>query len=134
MKGLDTNILLRFLLADDPTQARTASAFIDAHCTEQNPCVVNPVVLAELSWVLRAAYRLDRAAIADAVDQIANSRMLRISGVADIAKAIDEFRDGRADFSDCLLGVLNREAGCTVTATFDRKAAEMTDFEFVPYE
>lgn len=134
MKGLDTNILLRLLVADDADQAEAASAFMEMHCTAQHPCVVNPVVLAELGWVLRSAYGRDRTEIADVLERVVASSVLRICGIQDVTQAIADFRSGRADFSDCLLAALNREAGCTATATFDRRAAEMPDFEFVPFE
>jgi len=133
MKGLDTNILLRLLLADEPQQASAAGSFVERHCTAEDPCLANPVVLAEFSWVLRSAYGRDRAEIADALEHIANSDVLRICGVEDISQVIARYRTGRADFSDCLVGALNREAGAAATATFDRKAAELADFEFVPF-
>ena len=133
MKGLDTNILLRLLLADEPQQARAAGDFIERHCTPEEPCLVNPVVLAELGWVLRSAYGRDRSDIADTLERIAGSDVLRICGVEDVAQVIADYRNGRADFSDCLVGALNRQAGAGATATFDRKAAELADFEFVPF-
>ena len=61
MIGLDTNVLVRYLTQDDPAQARRANAVINDALDRDERCAVGIVVLCEAVWVLRDAYRLDRA-------------------------------------------------------------------------
>ena len=45
MRGIDTNILVRFLVQDDPEQSRTATDLLTRFCTDENPGFVDQVVL-----------------------------------------------------------------------------------------
>ncbi len=60
MIGLDTNVLLRLFLEDNPAQCERARSFVDA-ATADEPCLVNPVVLAEFAWTLARSYKKKRA-------------------------------------------------------------------------
>ena len=127
MIGIDTNVLVRYLVRDDPVQTPRAERLLNA-CTPADPAFVNRVVLCEVAWVLRDVYRYPRALIADAME-----RVLMIGGfVVEDARlawsALHEFRNSRADFADCLLGLVNREVGCRTTYTFDGAAANLTMF------
>ena len=64
MIGVDTNVLVRAVIADDAQQAAHAARFLRAR-DETNPAFINPVVAAEFVWVLRAAYRMPRQVIVD---------------------------------------------------------------------
>ncbi len=70
MNGLDTNLLVRYLVKDDPDQAGSAIAFMRANCTSESPCRINRIVLCELAWVLDSAYRYPRQVIADVLGKI----------------------------------------------------------------
>ena len=56
MKGLDTNVLVRYLTQDDPRQSRRANAVIEDDLAGDGRLHVDTVVLCELVWVLRAAF------------------------------------------------------------------------------
>ena len=56
MIGLDTSVLVRYLTEDDPAQARRAAACIESATARGRRCFIGPIVLCELSWVLRGAY------------------------------------------------------------------------------
>ena len=92
---------------------------------------LNHVVPCELAWVLRCTKRFTRARIADLIDNVLSTRLLRVADVALVEEALRIFRATRADFADALIGVLNRRAGCETTYTFDRRAEEMTEFTAV---
>jgi predicted nucleic-acid-binding protein len=64
VRGLDTNVLLRLLLADDPRQAARAREWLDAQPRGQR-LLINRIVLCELVWTLRRGYRFDREQIAE---------------------------------------------------------------------
>ncbi len=129
MIGLDTNVLVRLLVEDDRRQSGRAAGVLREACTAESPGYVNHIVLCELVWVLQARYRFGRAAIAGTVKALSQSSDVRLENPAAVRRALDSFVAGSADFADCLVGILNREAGCGTTLTFDRAAAALPDFK-----
>ncbi len=129
--GIDANVLLRVILADDPRQASVARAFLSDHCSSVQPGFVSNVVLAEVTWVLARGYGCSRKQIADAIEQILETAQLRVESSADVIAALSAFRKGSAEFSDCLIAQVNRAAGCECTMTFDRKAAKQPGFKLL---
>ncbi len=121
MIGLDTNVLVRYLTEDDPPQAKRANALISGAVTRREQCVIGPVVLCELVWVLRDAYETSKADVVTTLDRIMATRQFAILDKDRVREALEAYRTGRADFADYLLGTINRHAGCTETATFDRR-------------
>ncbi len=122
MISLDTNILVRFLIRDDPDLAAQASALISG-LTEAEPGFVCREVLVELVWVLERAYGLARSDIARALDGLLRARELVIETTDRAAVAVDRYRKGGAGFSDQMVALAGQGARCHETATFDRKAA-----------
>lgn len=122
MIGLDTNVLVRFLVQDDPDQAGAATALI-AGLTEAEPGYICREVLVEMVWVLERAYGLGRADIAQALDGLLEARELVIEAADRVALAADRYRKGGPGFADQMVALAGQGAGCGETATFDRKAA-----------
>lgn len=60
MKAVDTNVLVRFLVQDDETQAQIATSLLNDAETLKQPLFVSNVVVLELMWVLRSVYRIAR--------------------------------------------------------------------------
>ena len=131
MIGLDTNVLVRHLVGDDPVQTPKARALLAARCTVDDPGYVNRIVLCELVWVLARGYRYDQRTIAGALGQLLNAAELQIEDREAAVDALAAYRGGQADFADCLMGLLNRAAGCERTMTFDRDAASLPEFAAV---
>jgi len=120
MKGLDTNVLVRYLVRDDKKQAETASAFIQEAVDSGELIFINIVVLCELIWVLESAYGFHRTEIADVCEKILKTRQFEIESKEIVRGAINDYKKGKADFADYLIGRVNRMKGCDSTATFDR--------------
>jgi len=131
MIGIDTNVLVRVIVADDPKQVACARDFIRDRCTPDDPGFVSNVVLAELAWILARGYGYSRTEIAGAIERIMETVQLQVESPTDVASALVDFRAGSADFADCLIGHLNRTAECSHTVTFDRKAAKLPGFKFL---
>lgn len=128
MIGLDTNVLVRYIVQDDPEQARAATRLVESACTEQSPGYISVVVLVELVWVLAAAYDYERDVIASVLGQILRTTEFTVED-GDLAwNALREFEEGNAGFADYLLARRNRSSGCSTTFTFDRKAAKGRHF------
>jgi predicted nucleic-acid-binding protein len=130
VKGVDTNILVRYLIQDDLQQLRAASRLIEDDCSEQEPGFVNQIVLAELVWVLERGYKLDRSAVAAALEALLLARQLSIEHPDDVRAAIGDYRKG-ADFADALIAAWNVRFGCEYTATLDRRAARRSGFRLI---
>jgi predicted nucleic-acid-binding protein len=131
VRGLDTNVIVRFLVRDDPEQATLATRFIRAQCTAETPCRINRIVLCELEWVLESAYRYSRSTVADVIAKVLRTVEFEIEDRDAAWAALFGYRNESVDFADCLLGKTNRAAGCDATATFDQKAARTDDFVLV---
>lgn len=124
MIGLDTNVLVRYLVQDDPAQAAAASAVID-RLTENDPGYLSLVTVVELHCVLRRAYTISPARCGELIEGLLDSRELRVDQAATVRAALTASRDG-LDFADALIAELGRAAGCEHTVTFDRQAATST--------
>ena len=120
MIGLDTNILVRYITQDDAEQAAQATRLIEGRCTSTNPGRVAQVVLCELVWVLRRAYGYSKTQVLEVLEQVLMTAELVIQDEAVVFLALDAYREGPADFSDYLLALGNRAAGCETTYSFDK--------------
>ena len=131
MIGIDTNLLLRLIVGDEPKQAVMAREFLRGRCSADEPGYVCHIVLVELVWTLARAYGYPRERIAAAIEQILETAQLDVESSGDVAAAVKDYRRGAADFADCLLVRVNAATGCTHTVTFDRKAAKLPGFELL---
>ena len=130
MKGLDTNVLVRLVTADDPVQVGRAQRFLRQH-RRHGPFWVDWIVLCELVWTLRTTFGFDRDQIASVLTRLLSSAEVTVEGHPVVRDALYLFRTSRADFADCLIGLSNGLSGCERTVTFDRRAAELDEFELI---
>ncbi len=131
MKGLDTNVLVRYLVQDDVKQALQASKYIETYCTEESPCFIGQIVLCELAWVLESNYHQSRKEIATIVEQLLQVGQLEVMKPEVVWRALSDYRNSNADFPDHLLARVNEASGCEYTVTFDKKAAKQPAFELL---
>ncbi|TQE98578.1 MAG: type II toxin-antitoxin system VapC family toxin [Spiribacter salinus] len=124
MTGLDTNVLVRFLTQDDPDQSARANELLETRCSREHPGRIAVVVLCEMVWVLRGAYRYDKALVVSVLEQLLDTVELQIECEDVVHEALAAYRKGRADFADYVIACGNRHAGCEVTYSFDQKLAE----------
>jgi predicted nucleic-acid-binding protein len=124
MTGLDTNVLVRYLVRDDPIQASRARREIE----RGERFLVDGIVLCELVWVLESGYGFSRADIAGVLERILATAQFEIESKDLAFTALDDFRRSGADFSDCLIGRRNRAAGAAETLTFDRSLRGLAAF------
>lgn len=130
MTGIDTNVLLRFLLGDDPVQTPLARAMLQS-LTAENPGWVGVASVLETVWVLSSAKKMDRRAVARAIGGLLDLDVLVVERAETVASAIRLFGSGQADFADCLIACSAKAAGCSRTLTFDRRAARDAGMELI---
>ena len=128
MIGLDTNVLLRYVLQDEPTQSARAAKIIEGLVSRENPGFVSVVTLAEMAWVLKSVYRFGNAAIAAVVERLLSLHAMIIECENEVYGAMVAVREGRGSFADALIGALGARAGCLYTLTFDRGALRLPGF------
>ena len=120
MIGLDTNVLIRYLTQDDPAQSRRANELVEGALDREDRCAIAIMVLCEMVWVLRDAYRLDRATIGSALERVLDTTEFVVEERDIARRALSDYRGGPGDYADYVIGWRNRQAGCERTATFDR--------------
>ena len=120
MIGLDTNVLVRYLVEDDEAQSRKAARLINEAVARDEELFISDIVLCETVWVLSSAYGLERAAIADALGSLLRARHVVFSASDQIASALAAYRTGRGDFADYLIREHARAHGAAEVATFDK--------------
>ena len=129
MTGLDTNVLLRYLLQDDPKQARQANQVIDRQLSEPNPGFVNLATVLEIVWVLRSLLKRSPSQIAAHIEHLLAADSLEVQNEQQVFEAAFALKRGTGEFEDALIGALNVWAGCSHTLTFDRKTARLPHFQ-----
>jgi predicted nucleic-acid-binding protein len=118
--GLDTNVLVRVLVDDGSADVTKARKFVAAQAAEGCDFFVDTVVLVEMVWVLETVFGYGRTDIGTAIDAILGNAAYVVDGRETVAAALALFRNGKADFSDCLIVARNAAAGCTGTASLDK--------------
>lgn len=131
MIGIDTNVLVRAVVLDDPGHGSRATRFLAAR-TADDPAYVNPVVTAELVWVLRSKYRMPRATIAEILRDMIESSGYVFGERRAVLRALFDYEAGIGQFTDRLIAEINDAHGCARTLTFDAGAAKRPPFARMP--
>ncbi|MDN5926428.1 MAG: type II toxin-antitoxin system VapC family toxin [Hyphomicrobiales bacterium] len=122
MIGLDTNILLRWMLNDDPVQSPAARRLLQS-LDESRRGFVDILVMLEFFWVLRSRYKLPRTRLVGALRDLLEVKHLEFEAFETIGKALVSYERLAADFSDAVIAMRNSELGADKTLTFDEGAA-----------
>lgn len=131
MPGLDTNVLVRWLLEDDDEQAARAQKLFEAARASQVPLFVPNTVVLELEWVLRSRYRFDKAIILQTFNALLETHELEFHGEAALERALQLHRQGAAEFADCLHAGICGAADRAPLMTFDEKAARLPEIQLL---
>jgi len=131
MIGLDTNVILRYLLQDDPIQTRQANQIVDRQLSEQNLGFISLVTVLEIVWVLRSLLKQNPSQISSHLVNLLTADSLEVQNEQQVFDALFALKSGSGEFEDALIGALNAWAGCSCTLTFDRKAARMPRFRAI---
>lgn len=130
MIALDTNILVRFIVQDDPIQCRQTDELM-AKLSPSDPGWVSLAVVMELVWVLTRIYKLGQPEMVPILTGLLDRDEFEIQHRATLRKTLNLYRTQNADFDDCLIAESARAAGCAKTLTFDKKAASRVGMELI---
>ncbi len=129
MIGLDTNVVVRYLAQDDARQAAIATRLIEGSLSTNERGFISIVTLAEIVWVMSSNYAASRASVAEIVEGLLTAPQLMVERADVLWRALNAYRDSKADFSDAVIVELGSGAGCSKTVTFDRHAGAHPGFE-----
>ena len=128
MLGIDTNVLIRFLVRDDEAQFERARKLIKRETSRGEPVFISQLVLLETEWVLRSRYGATKTEISTAISALLESREVQFEDESSVEQALFVWKDSTADFADCLINAHHRALGCRATATFDARALKVSGF------
>ena len=131
MIGIDSNILLRFALADDDRQSPAAANVLVGDDRLDDPAVICTVVLIEFVWTLTRQYRFSKTRVIEILDAFAQSPRVVYTDDALVCACVEQWRNGGADLPDYLIAALNLQAGASTTLTFDKRAAREPGFSLL---
>lgn len=132
MIALDTNVLVRFLVEDDPLQTEQARVLLQQGIAEGATFYVPDIVLCEIVWVLSTSYRVPRQEIVDHLRRLLHASHLTFSSSERLARVLDAYASGKGDFADYLIREEARGAGYDAVATFDKALHGEPGFKEVP--
>ena len=132
MIGLDTNVVVRYLVQDHPAQALAAKQVIEA-LSPSEPGWITLVVLAELVWTLKKTYQQPKDRVIAVLEGLLASKDILLEQAENVQLALLLFRNSRTGFADCLLSICAKAAGCRKVVTFDKSAARDLAMEQIPY-
>ncbi|NJO15680.1 MAG: type II toxin-antitoxin system VapC family toxin [Thioploca sp.] len=125
MKGLDANVVIRYLVQDDLEQSAIATTFIERECTETQPGFICHIVLCEVIWVLKTCYKVPKEKLVEIIQALIETKQLSIQEPQVVWEALQVYQESTADFSDVLLMRVNQSKGCEYTVSFDAKAVKL---------
>ena len=130
MIGLDTNVLVRYIMQDEPKQALKATKLVES-LTATEPGFVTLVTMVELFWVLSSAFELSRGQIVEAFDGMIRAKQLVVEQRDQVVRALRAYGSSSADFADCLIERTATAAGCDKVMTFDVGASKQAGMTLI---
>jgi predicted nucleic-acid-binding protein len=134
MIGLDTNVVVRYLVQDEPKQSEQANRIIEKAVVDGETLGISQVTLCEIVWVLERCYSVSKKELIDVLKQLLQTQQIRVEHDAIARQALRDFEHhAGVDFSDCLIGRQNAFNDCSFTYTFDKNAAKKlhATFKFI---
>jgi predicted nucleic-acid-binding protein len=131
MPGLDTNVLVRWILDDDPRQATRVQRLFEEVRELRSQLFVPSTVMLELEWVLRSRYKLGKSTVLGAFNALLETQELEFQDEPALERAVSLYRQSSADFADCMHAGQCGSAGRAPMITFDDTAARLPNVELL---
>lgn len=121
--GIDTNILVRYIIQDDDEQSKIATQFLENLSLEYQG-FINTIVIIELIWVLSRTYKQSKETIALILEELFSMPVFVFDNLPLLLKTLAIYQQSKADFSDIFIEQFNQYSLCQNTVTFDVKASK----------
>lgn len=123
MIGLDTNVIVRYLVQDDARQSAQANHIIDKVIAAGETLWLSQITLCELVWVLERCYEIEKKDLINVLKKLLHTQQIKVEDDTVVRQALQDFESHlKIDFPDCLIGRQNISKGCSFTYTFDKNA------------
>ncbi len=129
--GLDTNVLVRYLLEDDKRQTVIARQRIQQAVADEQPVQISLLTVLETEWVLRSYGQCDKATVIETLQNLLELRDVEIEQEESLEQALYYYKNSKADFADCLMLSRYHHNGCAAMLTFDKKASSLPGCELL---
>ena len=96
MIGLDTNVVVRYVVQDEPRQSAAATQLMEKTLSAENPGFVALVTLCEIAWVLAECYQADRQRIRAVVEGLLGTKQILVESPELVWKALRALFRGTA--------------------------------------
>ena len=133
MIALDTNILIRLIVRDDPKQTALAERLVETAAENGEPCLATDPVLCEIGWVLESVYGAARSEILAAMQELLAQEVFTFEDREAFQRAVDLCQRSKLDLSDLLIGAKGQARGARTTYTFERPLARQEGFSLLDY-
>lgn len=125
MIGLDTNVIVRYLTQDDPSQSELANTIINQSTSQGEVLWIAQITLCETVWVLERAYKINKKTIIEILHLLLETQELVFEYHDIVWQALQDYKSCQSvGFADCVIGRQNISNNCTFTYTFDKNAAK----------
>ncbi len=131
MKALDINILIRFLVGDDNTQAQAVYNLLKDAESKNEQFFVPLLVILELVWFLESVYLIERKEVIDSISALLAMPVLKFDRVEAIQNFLIAAKNSSYDLSDLPIAHLAKNFWCETVYTFDKKASTYALFELL---
>jgi predicted nucleic-acid-binding protein len=133
--GLDTNILVRWLVSPDQADLASSDAELEHVAgivsAEGASLFVNVVVIGETAWIMEKKLDLGRDDVCAVIGRLLFAENITLGSDLEVQAVLQTYASSSVGFADCLIANLNLAAGCTHTLTFDKKASRTAGFRHV---
>jgi predicted nucleic-acid-binding protein len=113
---VDTNVLIRHLTGDPPSQAARATRFL----AEADELLLAGLIVAEVVYVLESFYEVGRARVAELVRAIIAFDAVRVVDEQLLLRAVEAYEIERLDFAEAYLVASAERSGVDTVVSFDR--------------
>ena len=121
--------VILYFTQDNLEQAQIVEQLIDSYATSFNSLFVNNIVMCELVWVLERGYKYSKEEVSKVIKQMLSTEEFAFENQELLWLALSQYNQNKLDFSDALIGELNKKFGCSETLTFDRAAIKANNFK-----
>lgn len=127
MLALDTNVVVRLLVADDAAQVARARRRVEDALRDGTSLLIPLIVIVEVAWVLRRSYKVPKADVLMALRRLVETPPMQVQDAPTVIEAMERWAEGSGDFSDYLIRASARE--CSAVLTFDEAVLGEPGFE-----
>lgn len=131
MIAVDTNVIVRFLVRDDETQAAAVRRRLKQAEAERERLLVPLLVVLETIWVLESAYGKSRHEVLDAIEDMRQMPVFEFEKDEVVERVLNDGRKSKADLADLLIAHSAQSCGCDSGITFDKGAAKLPFFSLL---